>query len=164
MSAPPHGSSSSHEQTRRAHRLADLEQVGRRVNSRITFWQGDGGGGSLRQWLPFRKGRRPRRSRASRASLVRGSRIAPVVWSDKKRKAATVPDALVRAVASPKIKRIVTCVARKQDKQRYPGCTRYIQITMKPTSLVMRTSPCKATLCNRAITSCCPPALRMGLG
>ena len=33
-------------------------------------------------------------------------------------KAATVPDALVRAVASPRIKRIVTCVARKQDKQR----------------------------------------------
>ena len=49
---------------------------------------------------------------------MRVSRIAPVGLSNKKNKAATVPDAPVRAVASPMIKRIVSCVARKQDKQK----------------------------------------------
>ena len=46
------------------------------------------------------------------------SRIAPVGLSHKNGKAATVPNAPVRAVASPMIKRIVSCVARKQDKQK----------------------------------------------
>ena len=43
---------------------------------------------------------------------------APVGLSHKNSKAATVPNAPVRAVASPMIKRIVSCVARKQDKQK----------------------------------------------
>ena len=52
-----------------------------------------------------------------------------------RRQAATVPDAFVRVVAPPKIKRIMSHVAHKQDKQEIPRCLRYIQITRYSTSL-----------------------------
>ena len=46
--------------------------------------------------------------------------LASVVTRDKRSQAATVPDAFVRVVAPPRIKRIMSRVAHKQDKQEIP--------------------------------------------
>ena len=98
------------------HRLADLEQVVRRNISRIAYWQREGRGEARGNGCHPERADGP--DARGRASLVRVSRIAPVGLSHKNSKAATVPNAPVRAVASPMIKRIVSCVARKQDKQK----------------------------------------------